>query len=183
MRTTLDLDEDRASGREGTGAVGSTTAGKSCRSWCVKALAPPRTDRVRKGVPLLPRRPPGAQKPTMALVNRLRRGGMSARGATLLDVNVLVALFDPDHVHHQLAHDWFAETRASGWATCAVTEIGFVRVVSQPAYRSPVSRAADLVPLLRRFCSSPDHHFWAETPSNSRRQARESGDLSRVRDS
>jgi uncharacterized protein len=90
---------------------------------------------------------------------------MTARGATLLDVNVLVALFDPDHVHHQLAHDWFAETRASGWATCAVTEIGFVRVVSQPAYQSPVSRAAHLVPLLRRFCSSPDHHFWAETPS------------------
>ena len=90
---------------------------------------------------------------------------MSARGATLLDVNLLVALFDPDHVHHQLAHDWFGEARASGWATCAVTELGFVRVVSQPAYHSPVSRPADLVPLLRRFCSSSDHHFWADTPS------------------
>ena len=29
----------------------------------------------------------------------------------LLDVNVLVALFDPDHVHHELAHDWFADHR------------------------------------------------------------------------
>ena len=31
------------------------------------------------------------------------------RRVALLDVNVLVALFDPDHVHHDLAHDWFAE--------------------------------------------------------------------------
>jgi predicted nucleic acid-binding protein len=36
----------------------------------------------------------------------------------LLDVNVLVALFQPDHVHHELAHDWFAENRQTGWATC-----------------------------------------------------------------
>jgi predicted nucleic acid-binding protein len=36
----------------------------------------------------------------------------------LLDVNLLVALFDPNHVHHDLAHDWFGDQRASGWATC-----------------------------------------------------------------
>jgi hypothetical protein len=34
----------------------------------------------------------------------------------LLDVNLLVALFDPDHVHHELAHDWFADQRDAGWA-------------------------------------------------------------------
>jgi predicted nucleic acid-binding protein len=50
----------------------------------------------------------------------------------LLDVNVLVAFFDPDHVHHDLAHDWFAGQRRSGWATCAITESGFVRVISNP---------------------------------------------------
>jgi len=32
----------------------------------------------------------------------------------LLDVNLLVALFDPDHVHHNLAHDWFKDNRAAG---------------------------------------------------------------------
>jgi uncharacterized protein len=30
----------------------------------------------------------------------------------LLDVNVLVALFDPDHVHHEAAHRWFAASVA-----------------------------------------------------------------------
>jgi predicted nucleic acid-binding protein len=35
----------------------------------------------------------------------------------LLDVNLLVALFDADHVHHDLAHDWFADQRSHGWAS------------------------------------------------------------------
>ena len=39
----------------------------------------------------------------------------------LLDVNVLVALFDPMHSNHEAAHEWFAENRAAGWATCPLT--------------------------------------------------------------
>ena len=53
--------------------------------------------------------------------------------ASLLDVNVLVALFDPDHVHHEAAHVWFAATRGAGWATCPLTENGVVRVLSNPS--------------------------------------------------
>jgi uncharacterized protein len=79
---------------------------------------------------------------------------------SLLDVNLLVALFDPDHIHHDIAHDWFADHRADGWATCPVTENGFVRVLSNPAYGSAVSRVADLVGKLRTFCSANDHTFW-----------------------
>jgi toxin-antitoxin system PIN domain toxin len=83
----------------------------------------------------------------------------------LLDVNVLVALFDPDHVHHDLAHDWFADHRAGGWATCAATENGFVRVVSNPRYRTDAPRPAVALDQLRRFCASGHHHFWADTVS------------------
>ena len=83
----------------------------------------------------------------------------------LLDVNLLVALFDPDHIHHDAAHDWFADNRARGWATCAITENGFVRVVSNPAYRSAVNRPVDLVDRLRQLCRLPGHQFWAETVS------------------
>lgn len=91
---------------------------------------------------------------------------MNASGRpALLDVNVLVALFDPDHVHHELAHDWFADNRARGWATCPFTENGFLRVVSNPAYRGPVSRTADLVALLRHFCSAAEHIFWQDAVS------------------
>ena len=56
----------------------------------------------------------------------------------LLDVNLLVALFDPDHIHHDLAHDWFEDHHRSGWATCPVTENGFVRVLANPAYGATV---------------------------------------------
>ena len=78
----------------------------------------------------------------------------------LLDVNVLVALFDADHVHHEVAHDWFADSRADGWATCPLTESGFVRVLANPVYGAAVERAVTLVEALRRFCASGHHHFW-----------------------
>jgi toxin-antitoxin system PIN domain toxin len=85
--------------------------------------------------------------------------------AALLDVNLLVALFDADHVHHELAHDWFADHRAEGWATCPITENGFVRVLSHPAYGAIINRPADLIERLARLCASPDHEFWTDDVS------------------
>ena len=84
---------------------------------------------------------------------------------TLLDVNVLVALFDPDHVHHEIAHDWFAHHRAGGWATCPTTENGFLRVGSNPRYRSDAPRVETLLSHLRKFCASGNHHFWSVSVS------------------
>ena len=68
----------------------------------------------------------------------------------LLDVNVLIALFDQEHVHHELSHDWFSDNRRDGWATCPVTENGFLRVLSNPAYSSALHRLPDLMLRLRR---------------------------------
>lgn len=86
-------------------------------------------------------------------------------GAALLDVNVLVALFDPDHVHHELAHDWFADHRAQGWATCPITENGLLRVLANPAYGSAIARPSELAARLRRFCASSHHEFWPDKVS------------------
>jgi uncharacterized protein len=80
----------------------------------------------------------------------------------LLDVNVLVALFDPDHGHHEPAHDWFAENIAHGWATCALTETAFVRVVANPAYGGHAGRPAAIVDRLRMFRASGHHKFWED---------------------
>lgn len=90
---------------------------------------------------------------------------MSHSSCALLDVNVLVALFDGDHVHHELAHDWFADNRASGWATCPLTENGLIRVVANPRYGAVLSSLPDLVERLRRFRGSGHHDFWTDTVS------------------
>jgi len=50
----------------------------------------------------------------------------------LLDVNALVALAWDSHVHHEAMRGWFIAESAGGWATCPVTESGFVRVSSNP---------------------------------------------------
>jgi uncharacterized protein len=47
-------------------------------------------------------------------------------------VNALVALAWDSHVHHAPMRAWFRENRTRGWATCPVTESGFVRVSSNP---------------------------------------------------
>ena len=83
----------------------------------------------------------------------------------LLDVNLLVALFDPNHVHHDLAHDWFADQRQGGWATCPLTENGLVRVLSHPAYAGEGQPPADVLQGLRQFCASGHHTFWKATVS------------------
>lgn len=84
------------------------------------------------------------------------------RPVALLDVNVLVALFDPDHVHHDAAHDWFADQRKHGWATCPLTENGFIRTVAALSRaREPIA-ASELAERLRRFTESEFHRFWAD---------------------
>ncbi len=80
----------------------------------------------------------------------------------LLDVNVLVALFDPDHVHHEAAHRWLGANRRDGWATCPITENGLVRILSNPGYgASPETRGA-IVRRLGEFCASGGHVFWPD---------------------
>ena len=79
---------------------------------------------------------------------------------SLLDVNVLVALFDPDHVHHEIAHDWFSDSRRTGWATCPLTEAGLVRVLTNARFRAEVLSMTDVVERLRALRSSGHHHWW-----------------------
>jgi toxin-antitoxin system PIN domain toxin len=88
----------------------------------------------------------------------------------LLDVNLLVALFDADHVHHDLAHDWFADQRAHGWASCPITENGLVRVLSNPRYGSPSGSVPAIIDRLRAFRASGHHEFWEASVSLADRE-------------
>jgi toxin-antitoxin system PIN domain toxin len=83
----------------------------------------------------------------------------------LLDVNVLVALFDPVHTHHEAAHEWFEPNRQSGWATCPLTENGFVRVISNPSYPGRRTTVQDALQRLTSFRDSGDHTFWTDSAS------------------
>ncbi len=80
----------------------------------------------------------------------------------LLDVNVLVALFDPDHVHHEAAHRWFASAKAGGWATCPLTENGLVRILSNATYSGVHETPATVRRRLSEFCLSDQHAFWPD---------------------
>jgi uncharacterized protein len=77
----------------------------------------------------------------------------------LLDVNVLLALLDADHVDHVRATAWFVAEQGEGWASCAVTENGFVRIISQPRYPSPVS-VHQAASRLAQATRTPLHEFW-----------------------
>lgn len=90
---------------------------------------------------------------------------MATAPIALLDVNLLVALFFPDHVHHELAHDWFADHRRDGWATCPITENGLVRVACQQPSGDSILRPADVIAALRTFCKDKHHRAWTDTVS------------------
>ena len=77
----------------------------------------------------------------------------------LLDINVLLALFDSAHVDHSRARAWLESHIQFGWASCAITQNGFVRIISQPRYPSPIPPSQALE-LLSDAASTSLHEFW-----------------------
>ena len=78
----------------------------------------------------------------------------------LLDVNVLIALAWPNHVHHAAAKAWFEERRQHGWATCPLTEAGFVRVSCNPLVVGHTITPLDAIAVLDRLTRVGSHTFW-----------------------
>lgn len=72
MRTTLDLDEDVLEAAKELATARNTTAGRVISDLARQALDARPRHAQRNGVPLLPPRPAGSRRATMALVNRLR---------------------------------------------------------------------------------------------------------------
>jgi uncharacterized protein len=80
----------------------------------------------------------------------------------LLDVNLLIALLWPPHEAHTRAQHWFAKNADEGWATCAMTQAGFVRIVSNPAFSHRVVSPRDALDVLKGSLNHPAHRFWTE---------------------
>src|SRR5438552_19121781 len=82
----------------------------------------------------------------------------------LLDVNVLVALFDGNHSLHANAMRWFDEHGDAGWASCPITQNGCVRVMSQPGYPERMA-VVNVVERLRQASAHRDHEIWPDDAS------------------
>lgn len=81
-------------------------------------------------------------------------------------MNVLISLFDQDHVFHERAHLWLESNAGEGIATCPMTENGVVRVISHPKYsRSLNLTPGDVIQRLADFCDAQDHFFWPDDVS------------------
>lgn len=80
----------------------------------------------------------------------------------LLDTNLLIALLWPSHEHHGLAAKWFSRHRGKGWATCALTQVGFVRIVSNPAFSRDAVQPREAASVLAANTAAKDHAFWAD---------------------
>lgn len=79
----------------------------------------------------------------------------------LFDVNVLIALLDSAHIHHTPAMAWLEAEIRHGWASCPITQIGCVRVMSQPSYPGAL-HAAEVAGRLAEATRSAEHEFWAD---------------------
>lgn len=82
----------------------------------------------------------------------------------LLDVNVLIALFDADHVHHARAWAWFVRQAPHGGARCPLTQHGCIRIMSQPGYPNPLPIGA-VEQRLQRAVQADEHRFWSDEVS------------------
>ena len=84
----------------------------------------------------------------------------------LLDVNVLIALFDQDHIFNDKAHDWLDAHKKAGIATCPLTENGLIRILSNPSYSKQIQLSpAEVIDRLSRFVSSHNHEFFPDNLS------------------
>ena len=79
----------------------------------------------------------------------------------LLDINVLIALHDRDHIHHELAALWLESNIGHGWASCPLTQNGMLRIMSQASYKN-VQDLSVLFEKLRNETTQPGHVFWPD---------------------
>ena len=88
-----------------------------------------------------------------------------AEPIALLDVNVLIALVDPQHVHHEPSHLWFQSHGGPGWATCPLTQNALLRILGNPRYPNSPGGPAVVMPLLQGLLAHPAHVFWPDALS------------------
>ena len=77
----------------------------------------------------------------------------------LLDVNVIISILDPEHVHHARAQGWFEREGQVHWLTCPTVENGVVRIVSGPRYPGVTTTPAQMLERLESLRALGRHEF------------------------
>ena len=85
----------------------------------------------------------------------------------LLDVNILIALLDTKHIYHKKTEDWFFDIASKSWATCPITENGFLRIVTSPAYANVDASFKEALTRLNDLTKIGNHVFWEDEISFS----------------
>ena len=80
-----------------------------------------------------------------------------------MDVNVLVAILWPAHVHSDPAHRWLGENRGAGLRTCPITQAGFIRIVSHPRFSADRVTVREAQGMLMKLLIQPEHEFWPDS--------------------
>ena len=79
---------------------------------------------------------------------------------SLLDVNALISLLDANHQHHAAIIGWLGQHNDS-WASCPITQNGYLRIVTQEKYPNAISMQA-AIKTLSQAVTTPDHEFLSD---------------------
>ncbi|HEY7338683.1 MAG TPA: TA system VapC family ribonuclease toxin [Bryobacteraceae bacterium] len=81
---------------------------------------------------------------------------------TLLDASMLIAHLWQEHEFHAVARRWMNLNAHKGWATCAVTQAAFVRILSNPSVSKNGVSLENALELLEVNLAHPHHHYWRD---------------------
>lgn len=79
---------------------------------------------------------------------------------SLLDVNALISLLDANHVYHAAITGWMGQNDGH-WATCPITQNGYLRIVTQASYPNAINMK-QAIRTLSRAVSDADHEFLSD---------------------
>lgn len=82
---------------------------------------------------------------------------------SLLDINVVIALLDPEHSLHSKAHAFWEDPGSRVWASCPLVENGIVRILTGSTYPGAAAFSNESVfELIRILIGNSDHEFWPD---------------------
>ena len=81
----------------------------------------------------------------------------------LLDINVLIALGDGNHIFHQRATRWFFQRKDMAWATCPLVQNAFIRIIGAANYPDFAGGTTGAKSVLQQICRRPGHQFWPDS--------------------